>query len=199
MSSSFLEACSLRRQDSLEATTSATILGHADVSEIVFEQLSLAELLALAEAQPALLPNIKALEERWLQGCLDATHGFANGWLKNVQDKGERIFAARGWMDAFSMLMACRDEFLGGKWAKPSWMGEDGPRTAPLWGASMAQDAERNSPRCAELPWLNGEKWTRTQPTSAERARHGGHTLRGSHGRKGLGSPRGLKSRRAGR
>ena len=53
MSSSFLDAASLRRQDSLEPATSAAVLGQADVGGIVFEQLSLAELLALAEAQPA--------------------------------------------------------------------------------------------------------------------------------------------------
>ena len=101
MSSSFLDAASLRRQDSLEPATSAAVLGQADVGGLVFAQLSLTELVALADAQPSLLPNIAALEDRWLHGCLDATHGFANGWLENLQDKGERLFQddpSRGWM-----------------------------------------------------------------------------------------------------
>ena len=178
MSASFLANAALRHQDSLESVPDITEPSLArlpsDIGGLVFDNLLLADLVALAEAQPELRLKIAALEERWMRGCLDATHGFANGWLDNLQDKGARLFdddaSPRGWMDAYSTLMACRDEFISGKWAQPSWSSSSGPRTAPLWGASMAQSAERSSPRCAELPWLNGETWTRTEPTQTERA-----------------------------
>ena len=43
----------------------------SDVGGMVYDELSLLELAALADAQPTQRAKIEALEERWLRGCFE--------------------------------------------------------------------------------------------------------------------------------
>lgn len=110
MSSSILDACAPRRQDN-ESLAMPAIIAHADIGDLVLGQhLSPVELAALAEAQPALHPKIKALEERWFRACIQLCGGSLE-WTKPA--KYEAACAdADGWMAAWRALEALRTEYL---------------------------------------------------------------------------------------
>ena len=98
----------------------------SDVGGMVYDELSLLELAALADAQPTQRAKIEALEERWLRGCFELCGG-SLAWLNvdwrfqmyNVAPldaSWERLkagCAAAGWMGAWRALEALRTEYLG--------------------------------------------------------------------------------------
>jgi len=89
-------------------TASGNILRQEDVSDLIFAKLSLADLIKLAVAQPTLLPKIKALEERWMCGCIELCAGTL-GWL----DSEEILLKCDGsWMEAWQALEEARTEWL---------------------------------------------------------------------------------------
>jgi len=113
------------------------ILNHEDVSGLVFDKLSLADLLKLADAKPALLPKIKALEARWMRGCIELCGGTLD-WLDNAEKILEQC--DNSWMEAWQTLEAARTEWLNV--SVPSFNG----------GLCLPET----------LPW-GDEKWSRLQ------------------------------------
>jgi len=91
------------------------ILTHQDVGGLVLEQLSLAELATLADAKPTMQSSIKALEQKWLRGCVELCGGSWRtlSWLLILKD-GAWLDAgsADDWMAAWRTLEAKRREFL---------------------------------------------------------------------------------------
>lgn len=141
MSSSFLTATELRRQDSEGPTVGYTqILGHSDVGGLVLDQLSLHELASLADAQPALLPSIEALREKWMRGCLEQSGGTFE-WLATYGQKLDPDEAkladafAGSWMGAWRRLRALQTEFLTSYMPKLN-QGLHLPETLP-WGSEQ--------------------------------------------------------------
>ena len=114
--------------DDGSSVTADNILGHEDVGGLVFNNLSLTELVALADANPTARPKIMALEERWLRGCVDLSGGTLE-WLDI-----DKLYAscAGGWMAAYKTIGSLRTEFITKTMSEESECKEL-PETLP-WG-----------------------------------------------------------------